>query len=80
MIETVALAQAVQATTVGLVARPPAVADPDAVARFLDLPAERMLFAGIALGWRDDSAPINALRTERDPFDAWGEMRGFGSD
>ena len=50
------------------------------VARFLDLPAERMLFAGLALGWRDDSAPINALRTERDPFDAWGEMRGFGSD
>lgn len=50
------------------------------VARFLGLPAERMLFAGIALGWRDDSAPINALRTERDPFEAWGEMRGFDPD
>jgi type III secretion protein I len=39
MIETVALAQAVQATTVGPVARPPAVADPDAVARFAELMA-----------------------------------------
>ena len=30
------------------------------------------------VGWRDDSAPINALRTERDPFETWAEMRGFG--
>ena len=36
-----------------------------------------MLFAGIALGWRDESAPINQWRTERDPFDTWAEMRGF---
>lgn len=48
------------------------------VARFLELPPERMVFAGIALGWRDDSAPINQWRTERDPFEVWGEMRGFG--
>lgn len=48
------------------------------VARFLDLPPERMLFAGIALGWRDESAPINQWRTERDPFESWAEMRGFG--
>ena len=47
------------------------------VARFLELPPERMLFAGIALGWRDESAPINQWRTERDPFERWAEMRGF---
>ena len=47
------------------------------VARLLELPPERMLFAGIALGWRDESAPINQWRTERDPFDRWAEMRGF---
>ena len=47
------------------------------VARFLELPPERMLFAGIALGWRDEDAPINQWRTERDPFDTWAEMRGF---
>ncbi len=28
------------------------------------LPAHRMLFAGIAVGYRDESAPINRLRTE----------------
>lgn len=42
MIETAALAQAVAATqpaTVGPVARPPAAADPDAVARFAELMA-----------------------------------------
>lgn len=44
---------------------------------FLGLPPERMLFAGLALGWRDESAPINQWRSERDPFEAWGEMRGF---
>ncbi|WP_119966952.1 nitroreductase [Simplicispira lacusdiani] len=47
------------------------------VARFLDLPPERMLFAGIALGWRDENTPINQWRTERDPFETWAEMRGF---
>lgn len=47
------------------------------VARFLELPPERMLFAGIALGWRDENAPINQWRTERDPFERWAEMRGF---
>jgi len=47
------------------------------VRRFLGLPPERMLFAGLALGWRDESAPVNQWRTERDAFEAWGEMRGF---
>lgn len=47
------------------------------VARFLGLPPGRMLFAGLALGWRDEDAPINQWRTERDPFDTWAELRGF---
>lgn len=47
------------------------------VRRFLGLPPERLLFAGIALGWRDEDAPINQWRTERDPFETWAEMRGF---
>jgi hypothetical protein len=36
-----------------------------------------MLFSGMALGWRDDSHPINTLRTRRDPFEAYAELRGF---
>jgi nitroreductase len=39
-----------------------------AVSEFLSLPAELMLFCGLALGYRDESAPINTLRTERAPL------------
>jgi nitroreductase len=50
---------------------------PQTVAKFVDLPQDHMVFSGMALGWRDEAAPINALRTRRDPFEAWAEMRGF---
>ena len=47
------------------------------VAEVLELPDELMVFSGMALGYRDESHPINTLRTRRDPFEAWCEMRGF---
>jgi nitroreductase len=47
------------------------------VARFVGLPEDHMLFSGMALGYRDEAAPINGWRTRRDPFEAWGEMTGF---
>jgi nitroreductase len=50
---------------------------PDTLAKALDLPAELMVFAGMALGWRDESHAINTLRTRRDAFEDWGELRGF---
>jgi len=50
---------------------------PRTVSRFLGLPDDHMVFAGMALGYGDQSHPINAWRTRRDPFDAWCEMRGF---
>jgi len=50
---------------------------PRTVSSFIDLPDDHMLFSGMAMGWRDEDAPINTLRTRRDPFEAWGEMRGF---
>jgi nitroreductase len=43
----------------------------------LDLPDELMLFAGMSLGYRDPDHPLNAIRTEREPFEAFAEMRGF---
>lgn len=49
------------------------------VRKFLNLPPELMLFAGIALGWRDEVAPINRLRSRRDSFEMWAEMIGFDS-
>jgi len=50
---------------------------PQTVARAVNLPADHMLFSGMALGYRDPEAPINTLRASRDPFELWGEMVGF---
>jgi nitroreductase len=50
---------------------------PETVGKFLNLPADHMLFSGMAMGFRDPAAPINALRASRDPFDTWGELIGF---
>ncbi|MDB5477027.1 MAG: nitroreductase [Phenylobacterium sp.] len=50
---------------------------PQTVARAVALPADHMLFSGMALGFRDPDAPINTLKASRDPFEAWGEMLGF---
>ena len=48
------------------------------VREFFDLPPELMVFSGMSLGYRDETHPINTLKTRREPFDAWCEMRGFG--
>ncbi|MEP6966652.1 MAG: nitroreductase [Pseudomonadota bacterium] len=50
---------------------------PKTVAAFVDLPDDHMVFSGMGMGYRDEAAAINAWRTRRDPFEAWGEMRGF---
>jgi nitroreductase len=38
---------------------------PETVGRVLDMPEDRMLFCGMAIGYEDTSASANALRTER---------------
>jgi len=43
----------------------------------LDLPAERMFYCGMALGFADKAHPINACRTEREPVEAFATFRGF---
>ena len=50
---------------------------PQTLAEVLNLPEDHMIFSGMALGYADEAAPINTLRTRRDPFEAWAEMRGF---
>jgi nitroreductase len=47
---------------------------PQTVTAFLDTPAERMLFCGIAIGHEDPDHPANRLRTERAPFDEWARF------
>lgn len=43
----------------------------------IGLPEGHMLFSGMALGYRDEAAPVNAWRSRRDGFEAWGELKGF---
>lgn len=38
---------------------------PETIGRFIDMPAERMLFAGMAIGYRNPEHPVNALVTTR---------------
>jgi len=47
------------------------------VGEFLRVPAELMLFAGMALGYRDEEAPINRLRTDRAALAEFATLRGF---
>lgn len=47
------------------------------VAAALDLPETEMVFCGVALGYRDETAPINRLRTRREPLEAVARFLGF---
>jgi len=47
------------------------------VAAAIALPAARMLFSGMALGYRDETAPINRLRSERAALAEFATFRGF---
>ena len=49
---------------------------PETVGRALELPAERMLFCGVAIGFEDEAAPANALRSERANAGEWLRVVG----
>jgi nitroreductase len=44
---------------------------------FLNIPPEHILFCGIALGFADESAPINRWRSEREPVETFTTFEGF---
>jgi nitroreductase len=46
-------------------------------ARHIELPAERILYCGLALGHADPDAPIDGFRTERAPVGEFARFRGF---
>lgn len=46
------------------------------VTQFLSTPPELMLFCGMAIGYRDDGAPINALRSRRAPVEDFVTFHG----
>ena len=47
------------------------------VGDFLGLPESRMLYCGMALGWPDETHPINDWRSEREPLESFVTFRGF---
>ena len=47
------------------------------VARHIEPPSELMLFCGVALGYMDESAPVNRLRTERAGLEEFARLIGF---
>ena len=47
------------------------------VGEFLAIPAEQMLFCGMAIGYIDPAAPINRLRTERAPLEEFVTFKGI---
>jgi nitroreductase len=49
------------------------------LSRFLDLPPELMLFCGMALGYADETAPINQWRSPRVAVDEFATFQGFES-
>lgn len=49
---------------------------PETVTRFLETPAERMLFCGMAIGFEDTDDPANRLHSDRAPADEWLTVRG----
>jgi nitroreductase len=50
---------------------------PKTAAQYVGAPDDHMLFSGMALGYADETAPINNWRTRRDDFDIWADMKGF---
>ena len=47
------------------------------VAKHLNPPDDLMLFCGVALGFMDEAAPINRLRTDRAKVDEFAVLKGF---
>jgi nitroreductase len=50
---------------------------PQTIASFIGLPDTHQLFAGMSLGYEDQSSPRNGFRTEREPLEAFATLRGF---
>ena len=47
------------------------------VRAFLNLPDDLMIYSGMAMGYADESAPINQWRSPREPLDGFATFSGF---
>jgi len=46
---------------------------------FLDLPDNLMIYSGMAMGYADETAPINRWRSPREPLNAFASFAGFAN-
>lgn len=46
----------------------------DSVAKFLNAEDSDILFCGMAIGYRDNAAPVNSLKSERRPLKEWAKF------
>jgi len=46
----------------------------DSVSKYVQADENDILFCGMCVGYKDDSAPINSLRSERRPLEAWAKF------
>lgn len=49
---------------------------PKTIGDFIGIPPERMLFTGMAIGWRNPEHTINQLRSERAVVDSFAQFHG----
>jgi len=61
----------------GTVAQAQAVIYPDIVRKVLDIPEDKLIALGIAIGYPDWDNPINKNRTAREPLDKVAKFYGF---
>ena len=50
---------------------------PDTIRAFLGTPSERMLFTGMAIGFKDSADPANSFAARRAPLEAFATFRGI---
>ncbi|WP_448581749.1 nitroreductase [Thermaurantiacus sp.] len=50
---------------------------PRTIGEFLNLPPERMLFCGMAIGYRDPDDPANSFRAARAPLESFARFHGL---
>ncbi len=46
----------------------------DSVSSFVNADKDDLLFCGMSIGYKDNDAPINSLKSERRPIDAWAKF------
>ena len=46
----------------------------DSVSKFVKAEDSDILFCGMAIGYGDDTAAVNSLKSERRPFNEWAKF------